>query len=204
MKKIQLPLLVMFLLGMLIWACRTNDEVVTNSLERAGDMARLNGGLYVSGDIKYSRQEDGIKLLVTKNNKILADLFIQGAQNNKELFQNTASEGDVLLMGHVLVINDAKSSEPTMYIADWELAKPVLNSLPVSYAKYSKSDVIGLGRKLESENSNAKLACVESGCTAGTISCSNSNCSVSCAAGYIACCKCNGIQACKCNPTGKG
>lgn len=192
-----------------LYSCNTKEKEIASapsrSLDRASEMAQIGktnitgiyspNSVYASGKIVYSIEENGIKVKVLDredSKTVIADLFIQ--EPDLSLFEftkrNPNSEGEVLYLGHILVLNDIKNAEhPSLFYADEKIATDIVKSLPSSYSTYNKFQAVGLATKLS--NPGSKVAgCTQAGCSAGTSSCSNGECSVSCNSGYSACCKC--------------
>lgn len=199
MKKTLLALLTTTLLVFgCVLSCKQNDEQPLQSryLLKGQELAQQLNGLYFSeGSVSSAKATDNgqeLLQLVLTNGGIkphTATVFLE--QKDWKQLEVKSGTYEVLYLRHMLILNNPETGlRYTFRVSSEELAA-LESKLPENYTSSPAIEAIGISFRgpLPTLKGNPELTddCYSSG-GPGTISCSNSCCSVTCKSGYYATC----------------
>lgn len=177
-------------------ACHKDEGALqsVSPLEKASEMARLYNGELSQATIQFqsnSQQGDVTGRMSVSGGK--TQLFTLQT-DPKDGLVTTPKDGryEVLYLRHLIVLNSLENGDKLILIVSKEESSNLLSKMPSSYTKGTKM-LFGYGLSMNYAAGARSASCGSSG-GAGSVSCSNTCCSVSCRTGYYSDCG----EICRC------
>ncbi|WP_439558565.1 hypothetical protein [Dyadobacter sp.] len=190
-------------------ACeRKSDEPGKPSfIEDATNLADQTDGFYSKvAQVSVAKgSENGqhmLQLTLSNSDLLPQSVKIYFEDENWEKVNLQSGQYEVLFLKYALIVNDPMSGKRQEFIVNAQQLSSVLEKLPKNFLSASAVPAIGIAvygqHSALKEGPNLVPDCPTSGGT-GTISCSNSCCSITCNSGYYATC----AGSCSCSKTPK-